>query len=122
MQRRVLSAFAVLLAGTSPVLGQADAVEFNRDIRPILSNNCYVCHGPDNNLRKANLRLDQEKDALAKALVPGKPLESELYKRITSSDPAERMPPAKANKHLTPEQITLLKRWIEQGAKYENHW
>src|SRR5438128_2518625 len=79
------------------------AIEFNRDVRPILSNHCFVCHGPDNNLRKADLRLDLEKDVFRdrdgyKILVPGKPKESELYQRIVSTDRSERMPPAKANK------------------------
>jgi hypothetical protein len=102
-------------------------VEFNRDIRPILSNNCFVCHGPDNNLRKANLRLDREKGVLAdrdgvRILVPGKPLESELYRRMTAAEPARRMPPAKSNKHPTPEQIELVRLWIEQGARYQPHW
>src|SRR5438045_8153000 len=115
MQRRVLSAFAVLLAGTSPVLGQADAVEFNRDIRPILSNNCFVCHGPDNNLRKAKLRLDDEKDSHAKVIMVGQPLTSELFRRLITDDPAEKMPPAKAKKHLTKQEIQLIHDWIEQG-------
>jgi hypothetical protein len=101
---------------------QGGTVEFNRDVRPILSNHCFVCHGPDSNLRKAKLRLDVEKDALAKVLVPGKPAESELYKRIVSADPDEQMPPVKHNKPLGKDQIQVLRRWIEQGAKYEKHW
>jgi hypothetical protein len=106
---------------------QAQVVEFNRDIRPILSDTCFVCHGPDNNLRKADLRLDREQDVLAerdghRVIVPGKPQESELYRRIASGDVTKRMPPRKHNKHLTPTQIDLLRRWIEQGGKYQNHW
>jgi len=97
-------------------------IEFNRDIRPILSNNCFVCHGPDNNLRKAKLRMDDEKDAHAKAIVAGKPMDSEAFKRIITSDEKEKMPPAKTNKHLTKQEIALIKTWIEQGAKYESHW
>ena len=119
--------FLVFLA--SPLLAGAaePAVEFNRDIRPILSNNCYACHGPDNGLRKAKLRLDQEKDksgvhGIMSVFAPGKPQESELVKRITSTDPAERMPPKKINKDLSKEQIVLLRRWVEQGGKYEAHW
>ncbi len=117
---------AVLLFLTLAIGGRAGAqdrpVEFNRDVRPILSNHCFVCHGPDSNLRKAKLRLDVEKEALAKVLVPGKPAESEVYRRIVSTDPAEQMPPAKANKPLSKEQVEVLRRWIEQGAKYEKHW
>jgi hypothetical protein len=102
-------------------------IEFNRDIRPILSNHCFVCHGPDNNLRKADLRLDQEKDLFDDKggyhiLVPGKPQESEFFKRIISTKASERMPPAKAKKDLTKAQIDLLQKWIAQGAKYQQHW
>jgi hypothetical protein len=105
----------------------ARRVEFNRDIRPILSNRCFTCHGPDDKLRKAHLRLDREKDSRARhrgrrAIVPGKPAESELYRRITSADPDERMPPPKAKKDLTREQVELLRLWIERGAKYQGHW
>jgi hypothetical protein len=102
-------------------------VEFNRDIRPILSNTCFACHGPDNNRRKADLRLDHEADVLAdrdghRVIVPGKPAESELYRRVSSADPAERMPPPKLKKDLTPRQIELVRQWIEQGGKYQPHW
>jgi hypothetical protein len=102
-------------------------IEFNRDIRPILSDTCFVCHGPDNNLRKADLRLDREQDALAdrdghRVIVPGEPAASELYRRISASDPSKRMPPRKHNKHLTQTQIELIRRWIEQGGKYQKHW
>src|SRR5262249_46175700 len=84
-------------------------VEFNRDIRPILSNTCFVCHGPDNNLRKAKLRLDQEKDVLKKRgnysiIVPGNPDKSELYLRISDPDVKKRMPPAKHHTQLSKEQ------------------
>jgi len=102
-------------------------LRFNRDIRPILSNNCFACHGPDRNNLKAHLRLDLEKDVFADrdgthVVVPSKPQESELYRRITAKDPDERMPPKKANKRLTQREIGLLGRWIEQGARWENHW
>ncbi|MCI0376239.1 MAG: DUF1549 domain-containing protein, partial [Gemmataceae bacterium] len=120
-----LTALALFLLPA--VLRAQDMVEFNRDIRPILSNHCFVCHGPDSNLRKAKLRLDVEKEALADrggyhVLVPGKTDESELYRRITSDSLKERMPPKKANKDLSKEQISILKRWIEQDGKYQNHW
>jgi hypothetical protein len=124
MHRR--ACFAIVIALPALTVARAGAqgepVEFNRDVRPILSNHCFVCHGPDSNLRKAKLRLDVEKEALARVLVPGKPADSELYKRIISADPVERMPPAKANKPLGQEQIETLRRWIEQGAKYDKHW
>src|SRR5215470_736481 len=97
------------------------AVEFNRDIRPILANNCFVCHGPDNNLRKANLRLDDPKSVFAerkgpKILVPGDPAKSELFLRITSHEPSKKMPPPKTKKTLTPQQVELIRDWIEQGG------
>jgi len=102
-------------------------IEFNRDIRPILSNHCFVCHGPDNNLRKAKLRLDTDKEApgvhgAASVVVAGKPGESELMDRLLSKEPTKRMPPPKANKDLSKEQIELLRQWIAQGAKYDGHW
>jgi hypothetical protein len=107
--------------------GSAQEIEFNRDIRPILSNNCFVCHGPDNNLRKADLRLDLAKEAFADrggyyVLVPGKPDDSELFKRLVHDQKLKRMPPAKTEKTLTKDQIALIRRWIEQGAKYQEHW
>jgi hypothetical protein len=102
-------------------------IQFNRDIRPILSENCFVCHGPDNNLRKADLRLDREQDVLAdrdgtRIIVPGKPAQSELWRRLSHAEPGKRMPPAKTNKRLTAEQLDLVRRWIEQGGKYQEHW
>src|SRR5262249_5944181 len=99
--------------------------EFNRDIRPILSNTCFVCHGPDNNLRKAKLRLDQEKHGQKKRgdyriFVRGKPEKSELYLRMSHADVKQRMPPTKHRIQLNKEQIELIRRWIEEGGKYEN--
>ena len=102
-------------------------ISFNRDIRPILSENCFYCHGQDPKHREAKLRLDLPEEATLerdgfRAVVPGKPDESEMILRLLSQDRDEVMPPAKANKHVTPEQIALLKRWIAEGAKYERHW
>ncbi len=104
-------------------------IEFNRHVRPILSENCFTCHGPDAKKRKARLRLDDAQSALAEregysspAIVPGKPHKSELYRRITADDPADRMPRSTTGKRLAPRQIELLRRWIEQGAEYEGHW
>lgn len=104
-------------------------VNFNREIRPILSENCFTCHGPDEKSRMAPLRLDTKAGAFSTStlngrpiIVPGKAEESELYRRITSNDELERMPLAISNKKLTPEQIDLLKRWIQEGASWEEHW
>jgi hypothetical protein len=100
-------------------------VEFNRDVRPILSENCFACHGPDKKTRKADLRLDTEEGAFAdlgghRALVPGKPEQSELYRRITHADPGKRMPLGRRG--LPAREVALLRRWIEQGAKWQKHW
>lgn len=101
----------------------AEKIQFNRDIRPILTDNCFQCHGPDKNQRKGDLRLDLHEEAIkAGALVPGKPEESALIARILSVDPSEAMPPRKSNKKLTAEQKALLKRWIAEGAAYQGHW
>ena len=99
-----------------------EVIQYNRDIRPILSNNCFLCHGPDKGRRKADMRLDLEAEAKKGAIVPGKLSESELWARIISSDVDERMPPKGSKKELNAHQIALLKKWIEQGAKYEGHW
>lgn len=102
-------------------------VSFNNDIRPLLSNTCLRCHGPDENERKANLRLDTHEGATAehdsiRAVVPGNIEASELIYRITTEDPDELMPPPKAGKRFTAEQIALFKQWIKEGANYEKHW
>ncbi len=102
-------------------------VEFNRDIRPIISDHCFACHGPDEKKRKADLRLDTEEGAFAdlgghRAIVPGDLEKSELYRRISTDDEIDRMPPKSAEKPLTAEQIELFRRWIEQGATWQKHW
>ena len=98
-------------------------VEFNRDVRPILSDNCFFCHGPDKNHRKGKLRLDIREDALAKeAFVPGKPEASELIKRLSSADKEEVMPPPDSHKTLSARDKDILKLWIQQGAAYQLHW
>lgn len=122
---------ALVLASTQGSAQTPEAkpkpVSFVRDIRPILAKNCYACHGPDESQRKAKLRLDTKQGAFAtresgNPLAPGKPDESEVYVRITSDDPTMRMPPGKDDKRLVPEQVALIKRWIEEGAKWESHW
>lgn len=106
----------------------ADGLEFQRDIQPILAEHCILCHGVDADDRKGGLRLDLRDAALkggesgVAAIVPGRPADSELIHRITSSDSGTLMPPTSHNKPLTPQEIELLKRWVAQGAKYESHW
>lgn len=119
----LLLSLGCLTGGLRAAESTANRVEYNRDIRPILSDTCFHCHGPDKNTRKAKLRLDVREDALARgAFVPGKPTESELVKRLFSSDPEELMPPPEAHKPLNPAQKELLQRWIAQGAEYQPHW
>ena len=97
--------------------------DYNRDIRPILSNHCFACHGPDAAHRQADLRLDQQTPAIdKKAILPGSPQESEMIARILSQDPDLQMPPPESNKPLSDKQIQTLKTWIEQGAQYQTHW
>jgi hypothetical protein len=101
----------------------AEQISYNRDIRPILSDKCFHCHGPDQKTRKGKFRLDVREDAVAKnAIVPGKPEESELIARVFTSDPDDLMPPAEAHKPLTEAQKKLLRRWVASGAEYERHW
>jgi hypothetical protein len=99
----------------------AEPVSYRRDVRPILAENCFTCHGQDSKNRKADLRLDT-KEGQATSLKVGKPDESELVRRILSKDKDEMMPPPKSNRVLSPEQKEILKRWIAEGAKFEGHW
>jgi hypothetical protein len=120
------SALTLLAAGGVASAAPA-TIEFNRDIRPILSENCFYCHGQDPKHREADLRLDDFAEATRDlggyaAIAPGKPDASEVLKRLTSHDRDEVMPPPKANKHVKPEEIALLRRWIAEGANYERHW
>ncbi len=100
-----------------------EKVEFNRDVRPILADNCYFCHGPDASHREADLRLDVRDEALAYgAFVPGQPAQSVLIERVLADDPDERMPPPDSRKELTQRQKEILTQWIQQGAAYQRHW
>ena len=107
-----------------------DSVDYNLHIRPILSDRCFKCHGPDGNARKANLRLDSYEGAIAAlkdepsahAIVPGDPASSEVYRRISSADTSEVMPPVKSNLKLNEHEIELIRKWISQGAVYKPHW
>ncbi len=104
------------------------AIDFSRDIRPIFSENCFACHGPDTNKRKASLRFDQKESAFGKAesgaiaVVPGDTEKSELLRRVASADKDEQMPPPKEHRQLKPGQVDLLRRWIKGGAPWEPHW
>jgi Protein of unknown function (DUF1553)/Protein of unknown function (DUF1549)/Concanavalin A-like lectin/glucanases superfamily/Planctomycete cytochrome C len=117
----LLLAFSTIASAQTP-----RPIQFNRDVRPILSDVCFQCHGPDKAKRKAKLGFDTEEGARVDlggyhAIVSGKPDESELIKRITSSDKSKRMPPPSAAVTLTPQQIDTLTRWIKEGAKWEKH-
>lgn len=112
----------VLFASAVGVL-QAQKVDFQREIRPVLSDNCFQCHGPDQGTRMAGLRLDLKDGLLASGVVvAGKPAESKLYQRISATDAAQRMPPEYSHKSLTSAQIARVKLWIEQGAPWVPHW
>jgi len=131
-RRRAPFIVAIALTGviTRSASGDGEAaptLEFNRDVRPLLSDKCLHCHGPDAGPREADLRLDVEASAKgfrpgAAAIVPGDPDSSELVRRICSTDASERMPPEKTGKPLTPREIALLRRWIAEGAPWEPPW
>src|SRR5215212_4767838 len=124
----IFSAAAITFAASKEKPGAAKPIDFNRDIRPILSDNCFACHGPDDKRRKAKLRLDTKEDAFKPAksgdhaIVPKDLKNSQLVARITSKDEEELMPPPKSGKKLTAAQIDLLKRWIQEGAPWQTHW
>ena len=118
---------ATALVLTCGIAAAADPVQFNRDIRPILADKCFACHGPDKDQLQAELRLDLATGALADrdgkpAITPGQPGASELIRRVKTTDPEERMPPADSGKTLSEREIELLASWIEQGAEYQRHW
>ncbi|MDB6121266.1 MAG: Protein of unknown function (DUF1553)/Protein of unknown function (DUF1549)/Planctomycete [Pedosphaera sp.] len=120
---------AVLLAKIPlATISSSAALEYNRDIRPILSENCFICHGPDVAGRKANLRLDKFEDATAlrrnnkHVIAPGQPDKSELLRRVLTQDVDDVMPPPKTHKKLNAAQKELLRQWIAEGAKYQPHW
>lgn len=124
--RRALGTFAI--SGLGVCLSAAPAPDFNRDIRPILSDTCFACHGPDDGKRKAGLRLDLPENALKggksghPAITPGKMEASELVRRILSTDPESVMPPPDSGRKITPAQIELLQRWVADGGRYAQHW
>ena len=123
--RPLFRAAAHIIAGAATVIaGTAQAgVDFSREILPLLSENCFQCHGPDANHRKADLRLDMEEDAKKErdgiaAIVPGKRAASSIYLRMTSTDSDEVMPPPEAHKKITPAQVELIGQWIDEGAEW----
>ncbi len=125
----LIATFGMLaLAHCSIALANPGQIDFNRDIRPLLSENCFSCHGPDTKALKADLRLDRRESAFGRGesgqtpIVPGKPDASELVRRITANDQSEKMPPAESNKKLSGQQIELLKRWVNEGAPWTDHW
>ena len=127
LRNLILTSLLGAFFATGSVANEKPKLDFNRDIRPILSDNCFQCHGPDANQRKADLRLDtregifEEFDGV-KPVSPGHSDKSEIYLRMTSHIAKEKMPPAKSNKSLTAEQIATIKTWIEQGAEFKGHW
>jgi hypothetical protein len=124
MKGRTVEAFALVsLVVAVSGAAAADPIRYSRDVRPILAEHCFACHGPDGAARKARLRLDVRDVAVAKgAIVPGKPEQSNVVARVYAADPGEVMPPPKTKKQLTPQEKETLKRWIAAGADYETHW
>ena len=116
--------FSLLIIWLLPgIVSAQQSLDFNRDIRPILSENCFYCHGQDSNKRQADLRLDHRDAAIeAGAIVPNDAAGSAIVQRINSDNPDEFMPPVKSNRRLSAEQKRLLERWIAEGAKYQTHW
>ncbi len=124
-QHRLTVFLIAMIWGCGPAdfSATADDIQFNRDVRPILSNHCFKCHGPDSASREADLRLDRREDAIdSGAIVPGNAENGEFLERIMSDDEDLRMPPPESHKELTSEEKELLRRWIVAGAEYEPHW
>ncbi|MDP7203958.1 MAG: DUF1553 domain-containing protein [Pirellulaceae bacterium] len=128
-QTRGLILLTSCLLSAAATAAEPDQVDFNQHVRAILSDRCYKCHGPDSENRQADLRLDQEEEALQaragsglQVILPGKPVQSEFYRRITSEDPDVQMPPPASKLELTPAEIEILDRWIKQGARWDGHW
>lgn len=122
MRTRTFAVLAALILGSTATPAD-DRLEYNRDVRPILADACFACHGPDSAARKADLRLDKREAAIEMhAIAPEDPASSELIRRIMSADPDEVMPPRETKKTLTDAQKQILTRWIQQGAEYQLHW
>jgi mono/diheme cytochrome c family protein len=129
-ERRIfgrIGGLAVMLMLTGSPSYAAGPVDYDREIRPILAENCYACHGPDSNTRKGELRLDRKEEVLRErpggpAVVPGDLDASELIRRISDADPTSQMPPPKSGKSLTRAQVETLRRWVAEGAEWRGHW
>ncbi len=127
LPRLVLAGLVAFLAAP-PLRAAEPPADYNRDVRPILSKNCFACHGQNDAHRAAKVRLDRRDTATRRLrdgktpIVPGQPDHSELLRRVSAADPDVRMPPAETGNRLTPEQIAVLKRWIAEGARYAEHW
>src|SRR5688572_15149056 len=118
-----LTAIIAVLTALRAAPGTTAEIDFNRDVRPILSDKCFACHGPDAAHREADLRLDVGQSALGSGTIaPGKAADSPLVQRITAADEAQRMPPPDSGKELSTAEIDTLTRWIAEGATYEQHW
>src|SRR5579862_2770222 len=119
---------SILLVLCLTLAAAAEPVKFNRDIRPIMSDTCFRCHGPDKRARMASMRLDHRDEAVKQTatgaipIVPGDPDKSAIVQRIFATDPARRMPPQYAEKVLTDAQKDTIRRWVAEGAVYEGHW
>ncbi|MEO2034869.1 MAG: DUF1549 domain-containing protein, partial [Planctomycetaceae bacterium] len=120
--KHCVATILVLECLASVMANAADTVDFDRDVRPILSENCFHCHGPDSKARKADLRLDTRMGIFESVVVAGMVSESELYRRITEPDAEQRMPPAATGLKLTKNEQDTLRRWIEQGSQWTGHW
>ncbi len=123
VQASIITVSAASLSQRRPPLLSERPVSFSRQVRPILAEKCFKCHGPDNTARKANLRLDLEKDVFAglnsrKPIFPGHPKQSRAFLRIVEKNPALRMPPPDSGKTLNPGQVGLIRKWIQRGAKW----
>src|SRR5262249_23951330 len=116
--RALVTCLALVAARTAVAESKVD---FDRDVRPILADNCFACHGPDDKARKADLRLDKP-EGIRSVVDSKNPAESELVRRVTTTDKEDRMPPAKTGKVLTAAQVQTLKAWVAQGAEYQGHW
>ena len=123
LQAFATAVFAIVFLAFGKLQANDVPLDFNRDVRPILSENCFYCHGQDGNKRQGDLRLDDREQAItAGAIVPGKAAESAIVARIHEIDPDVQMPPPKSNRKLSPEQKVILERWINEGANYAPHW
>jgi hypothetical protein len=122
MIARVCFTIALVSLSAANAAAQPGTIDFSRDVRPILSDKCFACHGPDDKVRKGDLRLDTRDGAIANAIVPGKPEASTFIERIATKDAGEAMPPEKFGKKLTAKEVEILTQWVKESAPYAVHW